>query len=217
MKPLSGSGERTDLAVILARGASSRMGTPKGLVRLPDDPRPFLARIVDQYRKLEMPVVVVARQDELSVYGKVLGERPSVELVAAQPGGGTGRTLAIAWNLLKDRCSHLWAHPVDLPLVKEETLRYLYRRSLAAAAKVIRPTWEGSPGHPVILPCGVLAALDESLGTVAGIGSPGLFGFCGDMKELLSAEVLSAKGFRLEEIEAGDPGVIRDFDVPHSF
>ena len=216
MSPLSGSGERKDLAVILARGASSRMGIPKGLVRLPDDPRPFLARIVDLYRGLDMPVVVVARQDSVAGYRKILGERPAVELVSASPGGGTGRTLAIAWKMVNDQCSHLWAHPVDMPLVQEETLVILRRRSRAATPKVIRPAFGGSPGHPVILPCGVLAALDASLGTEAKIESRGLFGFRGDMKELLTEEILSAKGLRLEEVEVADPGVIRDFDVPHS-
>ena len=50
---------RADHAVILARGDSRRMGVPKGLCRLPDDPQCFLGRIVQLYRLPGLPVSIV--------------------------------------------------------------------------------------------------------------------------------------------------------------
>ncbi|MBU8869494.1 MAG: NTP transferase domain-containing protein [Gemmatimonadales bacterium] len=194
------------MAVVMARGASSRMGTPKGMVVLPDDSRPMLARVVDLYLELDIPIVVVARWDTASIYGKILGESQAVEMVSAEPGGGTARTLAIAWEMFQNRCSHLWAHPVDLPMVRASTLERLSGFSLAEPEMVIRPTHLSTPGHPVILPSKALGKLAES---------QKFSEFEGDMKELLAAAGPAGKGLELEEVEVSDPGVIRDFDTMH--
>ena len=59
MKSAVNSSDRRDIACVLARGASLRMGFPKGLACLPGDERPFLVRIVELYRELEIPLVTL--------------------------------------------------------------------------------------------------------------------------------------------------------------
>ena len=218
MKSSVNSSYRRDIACILARGASLRMGFPKGLACLPGDERPFVVRIVELYRELEIPLVVVALPEVVPDYESILAAyghgQSGIDLVSAGPGGGTGRTLAIAWSAVKDRCTHLWAHPVDMPLVERETLSLLLARSRENLEMVIRPTYRHDPGHPVVLPGALLSALDGGLGGEINGESGELLAFEGNMKVLLSTASLAGNDFEMEEVECPDPGVVRDFDGP---
>lgn len=203
------AGDRSDRLVVLARGRSARMGRSKGLVCLPDDARPLLVRVLDLYRTFGMAGLVVALDAAAADYGNLVRRDRDVEIWPAAGGAGTARTVAIAWAAVGTSHSHLWAHPVDLPLVRPGTLELLRRSSAAQPARVVRPVYRGRPGHPVVLPCTVLAALDATLREAGG-----LFAVPGDMKDLLRAEPLTACGADLETVAVDDPGVVQDFDDP---
>jgi CTP:molybdopterin cytidylyltransferase MocA len=206
---------RRDQAVVLARGLSSRMGKPKGLVRLPDDDRPLLVRIVDLYLEIGMPVLVVSLKEIAPEYGDLLSHRPEVEILPAEGGAGTARTLAIAWMNRRLTHTHLWAHPVDVPLVRCETLTLLRQRSTANPQRVTRPAFGKQPGHPVVLPCPVLDDMDALLKS-DGYESGGLLAAEGDMREMLKPGLLYSCGSELDLVEVPDQGVVRDFDTPQS-
>lgn len=156
------AGATGDHAVVLARGTSSRMGRPKGLVTLPGDGSTFLQRIVALYRRSGIPVTVVTLPAVVSSYRAVLAATGGAGVVAAPAGGDTARTLLAGWQSFDsatERIERIWAHPVDLPLVKPATLPLLAAAAREHPGRIVRPVYAGTPGHPVLVPVGVLEIL----------------------------------------------------------
>ncbi|PIV80429.1 hypothetical protein COW53_09775 [bacterium CG17_big_fil_post_rev_8_21_14_2_50_64_8] len=151
---------RCDLVVILARGDSRRMGTPKGLLSLTEGGPPFAALIAELYRSWA-DVVLVARHRDVEHYVVALADMPEVEILGGDPGGETALTLWTGWN--HSRCgpqaTHIWAHPVDMPLVGAKTVSALAAASRRRSEAVVRPTRNEEPGHPVVLPATLLGEL----------------------------------------------------------
>lgn len=198
--------ERRDGVVILARGQSSRMGRPKGLVRLNPDGPCLLRLIVDQYRNLEIPRWVVVHPDHTDLYLSELQDELDVRVITGEEGGDTARTVVQAWrSLLSDgvALSHLWAHPVDLPLVTPETFSLLQVESTRHPLEIVRPAWGEQPGHPVVLPANFLQVLDSFPGWEQRA-----------LRELLNDYILPSGGPALRVVPVPDQGVVRDFDCP---
>lgn len=195
---------RHDQVVILARGRSRRMGRAKGLLRCPRPSRTsFLAAVVAGYRSLGLCGLVVTTPALVEAYAAEIPAASGFRVVDGPAGGDTARTMWRSWSVGGRRATHLWAHPVDLPLVQPSTLFRLGRASRRFAGHVVRPTWRGQPGHPVIVPTTVLEApLTAALWRRA------------PMREVL------ALAHKLGHIEAprlvavGDRGVVQDFDRP---
>lgn len=212
-----GTGSRCDVAVVLCRGASRRYGAPKAFAVAADDPRPLLARVVDLYRDRGVVggafagILVVTTADLADGCRERLADRSRVKIVTGPPGGDTALTLALAWSALAvpgptgagPDVTHLWAHPVDLPRVAASTLVQLARASAAQPGRVVRPWWDGRPGHPLILPAGLLARL-----------APVAAQADGPWRELLAAEVAAGRSPPPLPVSVADPGVVLDLDEP---
>ncbi|MFH1845209.1 MAG: NTP transferase domain-containing protein [bacterium] len=152
---------RADWAVILARGDSSRMGRPKGLCRLPGDDRCFLALIAAAYQAIEFPVAVVTTCFLGKQYRAALSTSASPEWIERAGGGGTAASVVAALEMLVDRATHIWLHPVDLPGVAADSLARLLAESRRHPASLLVPEYAGQPGHPVVLPVGPFLGLCE--------------------------------------------------------
>jgi CTP:molybdopterin cytidylyltransferase MocA len=194
------------LAVILARGDSSRMGLPKGLVKLPGDAVPFLQRIVGLYLDLGIAVRVVTLDELAPSYRTLLQEHEDVEVVGSRSGGGTATTVLAGWrslNIAAADAAAVLAHPVDMPLVRPSTLEDLLRVARRNPHRVLRPVCHGSPGHPVVVPAAILGILEGE----ASYRNGSLQDFFARGAEAgLIRDVL--------EVTVADEGVIRDFDTP---
>lgn len=194
--------DRQDVAVIMARGAGRRMGRVKGLVRPPGWEVSFVGRLCGLYARAGMPVVVVAADDDLAAYRTDLaGTRAHV--VAGPRGGDTAMTILLARRHWGAAVSHLWAHPVDMPLVAPETLVRLLAASRRDPAAVVRPSFAGRPGHPVVVPVQVLDFLQESEHYLDGP----MLAFLEDLvrRDELRPILLAP---------VADEGTVRDFDAP---
>jgi CTP:molybdopterin cytidylyltransferase MocA len=135
-----------------------------------------------------------------------LPPRDDCRVLAAERGDDTARTLLIAWRRFKQEksaCSHIWAHPVDLPLVTGETLDLLAGCSRRDPDRIVRPVREGIPGHPVILPYDILAALDLR---------PSFHG--GPLRDFISRGVCGGWLADPLGLAVDDEGIDRDFDQP---
>lgn len=191
---------RHDVAVIMARGLSRRMGQDKGLVRLTRNGPPLVRMIADTYRALGLPVLVVTLPDLAAAYRAAVGGDPRTVILTGETGGDTARTMVLARRALAgDSVTHLWAHPVDLPLVKGATLAGLRDVSRLRPAEAVRPVWEERPGHPVILPVDLVEDFE------------GLARWRDDPVRELLAEAGTGSTFL---VPVTDPGVSRDFDRP---
>jgi len=196
--------ERGDYAIILARGASSRMGRPKGLLPCPGKTNvTFLQSIASVYQGLEIPVLVVTTVDLVKTYEQNLTGEFSGQVIGCPAGGETGQTLKYGWQTVDGQATHLWAHPVDLPLVATETLGQLKSHSLAHPQRLLRPGYAGDPGHPVVIP---VAGLDSPLAAELWQQAP--------MREVIA---VAQKLGHIEQsmiVPVNDPGVVMDFDSP---
>ncbi|MDX2474136.1 MAG: NTP transferase domain-containing protein [Candidatus Krumholzibacteria bacterium] len=200
--------DRMDCVVILARGASRRMGQPKGLLPCPGtDGRSFLATIAASYVELDLPMVVVTTPNLVEPYREIVADVDGCRVVGHGPGGDTARTVrqgALAGDAQwTDQWTHLWIHPVDMPLIKTETLRQLWHHSLQNPQASVRPGFAGRPGHPVICPAsGLMPLWDHGIWQEAA------------MREVIA---LSRQLGHIEKsvlVPLEDPGVVTDFDSP---
>lgn len=180
-------------AVILAAGASSRMGAVKALLRM--DGETLLARILrlagasgaerlvvalgpphgEQLAATLPPGVEVAWNDDPS-RGMLSSVQAALRRLAAAPGCGT----------------LLW--PVDVPLVAAATLQQLLAADLN---QLVVPCHDGRGGHPLWLPA---ALYGEALALPA----------------TASLRTLRDRHPPLR-LAVQDPGILRDLDTPADF
>ena len=144
---------RRDQVIIMARGESSRMGQPKGALSHPDKSGvSFLGGIVDLYSRNGLGGIVVTTFDLCELYQSLLASEGGFEVHGFAGGGDTAQTLAYGWSVLEKGVSHIWAHPVDLPMVTDATILRLKKESLNSPQEMLRPCFKSSIGHPVVLP-----------------------------------------------------------------
>jgi CTP:molybdopterin cytidylyltransferase MocA len=127
-------------AIILAAGASQRMGTPKALLAWGNST--LLEYAVEQVRNADASEVVV-------VLGPATREVRVEATTVFNPDPQTGRSASIrlAASVLPDTVHAVVVQSVDQP-VTSDILELLYR-GLAEASDVVIPTYRGRRGHPV--------------------------------------------------------------------
>lgn len=175
---------RLPTLVVLAAGASSRMGHPKALTDL--DGEPALARIVRIARGSEVVVVLGEHHDAVRA---ALPDLP-VRWVR-NPSPAMGRTGSLQRGLLHARGDVL-VLPVDHPLLAPATLRTLAAR----AEPWVVPTHGGLGGHPIKL---------GELGVTAVMSAP---------PDTPLRDVPGMVGLAVTRIEVDDPGILLNLDVP---
>jgi CTP:molybdopterin cytidylyltransferase MocA len=188
--------DRRDWAVILARGESRRMGAPKGLVVLPDDPRPLLLRVAELHDACGRPLCIVTTPALAAAYAGAL-TRSLRPVWALHPAGGdTAASVLAAVARLRGRASHLWLHPVDVPQVTAATCGQLAAASRRDPAAVIIPVFGTGRGHPVVAPLAPWLDRDPAE-------------YDGPMRDLIAATAVPVL-----RLPVADAGVVRDFDRP---
>jgi CTP:molybdopterin cytidylyltransferase MocA len=180
-------------AVVLAAGASSRMGAPKPLLTAGGST--LLAWAAGAFRAAGVDDVVVVtghRGEDVGAAAAALGARSvhnpryadgmftSVQAGAAAVAAGRGFFLL----------------PVDCPLVRPETVGRLAREGAVSGAAVAVPVCGGAPGHPPLLAPALRAEI------LAARPAGGL------------RELLAARPERVVPVEVDDPGVLDDADTP---
>lgn len=184
-------------AIILAAGYSSRMGAFKPL--LPFGGTTVLERSVAMFRSAgvnDIRVVTGHRASDLLPLLERLQVQPllnsnyqegmfsSMYTAAASLAGGSG-----AFFLL----------PVDIPLVRHETVALLARSFGTAGKGIIYPACRGERGHPPL----IATAYREEILAWQGYGG---------LKALLMRHEADAT-----TIETGDEGILLDMDTPEDY
>lgn len=146
-------------------------------------------------------VVVVVGAAETAIRAAVEREALPVHLLRnPDPSRGQLSSLHEALDWLARRSPQaLLVAPVDLPLIAPETVRGVIAAWRRSAAPIVRPSWRGRHGHPVLFDARVLPELrvaDPSVG---------------------ARSVVRAHAAELCDVEIDDPGAYQDIDTPEDY
>lgn len=185
-------------AIILAAGASERMGYPKAL--LPYRGRPFLAGILEACYAagIERRVVVLGYYADKIKEEMDLSEATVAmnEELDAGPIGSVRAGLAALAPLPVDAVL-VW--PVDRPHVAVATVEAVLDAFRATHQPIVVPTHNGQRGHPVLFARKVFAEL---------LGAPNDEG---------ARAVVHKDAGRVAEVPVEDPAVLEDFNTPDDY
>ena len=179
--------------LILAAGQSSRFGSDKRQVVLPDG-RSMLDAVVAQYTEVfDVVWLVVGPLDAFAT--DVAKGHGAQCLVNEQAGLGMGHSLACGAKTLM---THMDVTGVvvglaDMPAIANETLLAL-RQALSMRSQAVVPVYRGQLGQPRGLPRSCFAALSQLTGDQGA-------------RQLLDWH-------QVEAIHVDDPGVLLDVDRP---
>jgi molybdenum cofactor cytidylyltransferase len=183
--------------IVLAAGASSRMGVPKPLLTLGD--RTFLARILEAFRDGGVAsAVVVVRPGLAGLTGEVdrVGFGRVVE--NPQPDAGQLSSLLVGLDAVDTpEVTGVLVTLVDVPLVSAVTVRAVLGQAGNSRAPILRAVHRGRHGHPVLFQRAIFDALrqaDPNLGAKAVLRS-----------------------HPVEDVEVGDAGIAEDIDTPEDY
>jgi molybdenum cofactor cytidylyltransferase len=149
--------------IILAAGASRRMGRPKLL--LPWEGGTVLEHLVEQWRGLgidQIGVVLAAGDDamlreldRLKIERKVFNHCPELGMFSSIK-------CAAAWNGWDSETTHWLLSLGDQPQVSGDTLRRVLETAARNPDKICQPSREGRPRHPVVFPRDIFLELNRS-------------------------------------------------------
>jgi CTP:molybdopterin cytidylyltransferase MocA len=182
--------------IILAAGASSRMGSPKPLLEF--DGVTALELALDALGGLAAPLVVLGA-DRTAIETRVDLTRARV-VVNADASGGLTASLCAALRLLDDEAEAFVFLPVDHPLVRRREVGRLIDTARACpGCDVFVPAHRGRRGHPVLcrrrVATAILALPPGAIARTAIYAHPSL----------------------VREVESDDPAVLTDMNTPEDY
>lgn len=184
-------------AIVLAAGASSRMGRPKPL--LDADGRTFIRRILETLRDggvRETVVVIRAGHDQVVEEVQAAGFGRTV--LNPRPDEGQLSSLIAGLDAVdRPGVEAVLVTLVDVPLIGAGAVRLLLARAAVATAPVIRAIHDGRHGHPVIFKRELFDALRKA--------------------DPATGAKPIVRAVQVEDVETGDPGVVEDVDTPEEY
>jgi molybdenum cofactor cytidylyltransferase len=186
-KPLAG--------VILAAGASQRMGRPKAGLRF--EGKTFFARVLEGLTAASLDPIVAVVGPRQPALVRALGSPTT--LVNRDPSRGQLSSLKLALRYLSapgHAVAGVVVALVDHPVVARSSVAALVQAAQAAEQPILVPTYRGRRGHPVVF---MREVWDELLATPDHLGA---------------RAVVRRAPRRVCDISVDDPGILVDVDTP---
>lgn len=158
----SGVGVSTVEAIVVAAGASSRMGRPKAALPLGGPGDTFLSRLGGTLLAAGLPRVTVVTGAVPDIVARAWPAADARVRVVHHPGWRAGQlsSLLAGLDAIDDgRLDAIAFALVDVPLVRAATVRALLDAWRTTRAPVVRPSRNGQHGHPVIFDRALFAEL----------------------------------------------------------
>ena len=190
-------------ALVLAGGASSRMGTPKALLTAPDG-RSFVARVVSTLAAAGVTeIVVVTGVEHEAIVSMVELERPPIAprfVRNPDPSRGQLSSLWVGLDAVEAaETGGILTTLVDVPMILPGTVAAVVARWMDTRAPIVRPIFEGRRGHPVIFDRSVFGEL-KAAPLDAG-----------------ARVVVRAHWADSVDVPVDDPGCVVDVDTPDDY
>jgi CTP:molybdopterin cytidylyltransferase MocA len=185
------------VGIILAAGASSRMGRPKALLPIGADT--FVTRVCRTLLEAGVDDLVVVAGPEQKAIADALAATGLPARVVENRRRDEGQLSSVLAGLaVADRpgVDAVLVHLVDAPLVRPETARAVLDAFFRTHAPIVRPSVGGRHGHPVLFARGVFDELrraDPAVGAKA---------------------VVRTHAADICDVQSDDDGAWQDFDTP---
>lgn len=190
---------RPVIAVILAAGLSQRFGHDNKLHAVLSDGAGVIESVIRVVSKCDFGrrLMVTTQHDPLA---DELCRRYGMERIDnPDPGRGIGRSIALGVASLDQQAYDGAAIFLgDMPFLKATTVARLLAvfAERSQQTRIVRPCFQGQPGHPVFFPSDYFQELSVLEGDVGARSVIRRHADCGT------------------HLETGDPGVLRDIDRP---
>jgi CTP:molybdopterin cytidylyltransferase MocA len=143
-------------ALVLAAGLSRRMESFKPLLTIGGET--ITDRVVSIFLGSGVAVFLIVgwRQDEL-----LAGIKSREMTVVANPDYRRGMFTSIQAGLrrLPPGCAAFFVMPVDIPLVRRDTIARLLNAAAENPDKIIYPVFDGRRGHPTLVPASLVPTI----------------------------------------------------------
>lgn len=187
--------------LILAGGASRRMGTPKALLQIGS--QTFIDRLIGVFSPVVDRVIVVLGHDSELVRDGMDPHTPALIVVNPRPERGMLSSLQCGLTALPSETGAVIFMPVDYPDCQGTTMARIAAEFRASARKqgcdVVIPTYRGVKGHPV----GISRRIVDQL-----LDMP----FTGQARDVIRRHTDTTL-----LIEVDDPGITADIDTPEDY
>ncbi len=186
-------------AVLLAAGASSRMGRPKQLLDYRGES--FLDRQIALYSGVCGSVVVVLGYNAGEITAALQRTEQAVFVLNPRPERGQLSSLQCGLRAVSGTCEAIFFLPVDSPGVREETLQSLVAvwRNQTERPDFVIPRNGGRNGHPVLMRAAIAADL---------LALPA---------DASAREVVHARAGSSICVDVSDAWIHRDIDTPEDY
>jgi len=176
--------------IVLAGGASSRMGQPKAL--LPLGAVTMAERLVTLFEPFCQRIVIVTGMHHSEIVERLPNLRDRI-LYNQDHASGMFSSLRTGLDAVADANSVLFS-PVDYAGVAPTSVTSLFE---CGEHVVVKPRWQGQSGHPVLIRHEAIQALRSAQTN-------------SNAKQVLS-------GFPAHYVDVDDPAVAQDCDTPEDY
>jgi len=183
--------------LVLAAGFASRMGRFKPL--LPLFNHTVLEQVVSCYKQAgiaDIFTVIGHRAEDLKRH---IGQPEVTPVFNKLFGNGMFTSVQAGIRMLDNKFDAFFVHPVDIPLVRPETIQTLIRSFSEKPGRIQIPCFDHQPGHPPLIPI--------EYGPVV-LNSKGDGGLKAVLEDLKHNTVM---------IEVCDEHILFDIDYPHDY
>jgi len=161
--------DRRFSAVLLAAGASTRMGQTKAL--LPLGGHTVIEQVVESLRAGGVADIVGVTGHHGDILQPVLQQVGIRVATNPHPDRGMFSSVQTGVRALDPETVAFFLLPVDIPLVRPWTLRYLTDWFDPDAPRIVNPCFQGRPGHPPLLPFRLVPSILAERGPGDGLRS----------------------------------------------
>ena len=186
-------------AILLAGGASTRMGRPKALLDYQGEA--FVDRLIRLFSLHCERVHVVLGHNAATIAAGMLHPNSASLILNPRPERGQLSSLQCGLRVLPRTVSAVFFHPVDIPGISGETIGQLANawNQSPEGTRIVQPAFAGRKGHPVLLAPDVISEL---------LALP---------PESSAREVIQAQPSRILTVQVSEEEILRDTDTPEDY
>ena len=188
-------------AIVLAAGASSRMGQAKAALTLGQTGETLIARVIRTLLSGGAPEVIVVAGAHIDAVRKALPHEPRARMIehAGWQQGQLSSLLAGLTAIDDPLLEGALVTLVDVPLVHPSTVAAVITEWRRTRAPIVRPAQGERHGHPVMFDASVFQDLREADPSVG------------------AKAVFAKHRLRIVNVEVNDPGAFEDIDTPQDY